>query len=209
MLPRDREEAIERRNAVESMLEAAKQKVSTQPPDALSSQGVSPPMAAWTPEPDGPAIVELLTQIHGTSCFLGVRTAADDAALLESHGIASVIVVGSSPQPCSADVMSTMAVRLGDMSSDPLLGHLPKAFTFIDEAIENGALLIYSEDEDGEAGAAALCVAWLMARRGVPWPEAPKVVEADRPSAKLNKNYEKQLRVWSKWKEFPGLPEWL
>ena len=39
--------------------------------------------------------------------------------------------------------------------------------------------------------------------------QVQSVVASARPSATLNANHEKQLRVWTGWKEFPGLPEWM
>lgn len=144
--------------------------------------------------------------------FLGVRDAASDAALLERHGIAAVLTVGSAPEPSAADVLMKRVVKLGEVSKDPLLGHLPKAFAFINEGIAEGGVLVESADDD-EAGAAAVVVGWLMAHGGgggpLPWAEAPAAVSAARPSATLNANFEKQLKVWSTWKEFPGMPDWM
>ena len=37
----------------------------------------------------------------------------------------------------------------------------------------------------------------------------PALVAKARPSATLNANFEKQLKVWETWKEFPGVPEWM
>ena len=39
--------------------------------------------------------------------------------------------------------------------------------------------------------------------------DAPALVAKARPSATLNANFEKQLKVWETWKEFPGVPEWM
>ena len=106
-----------------------------------------------------------------------------------------------------------LKIRLDDLSTGPLLGHLQKAFAFIEKALNEedggGSVLVTFEEEDGEAGATAVVVGWLMAHKQVPWSDAPDAVKADRPSAVLNPNYEKQLKVWSKWKEFPGFPEWV
>ena len=55
----------------------------------------------------------------------------------------------------------------------------------------------------------AIMAAWLLARRAVPWAEVEAEITSARPSARLNANHEKQLRVWTGWKEFPGLPDWM
>lgn len=162
-------------------------------------------------------IAELLNPIgtgqqaeEATRVLLGTSAARQDSAVLEEHGVVAVLSVGSDPQPCKAGAMKTHTVKLGDLSSAAMLAHLPRAFDFIDGALEEGNVLVASEDDDGtEAAAAAVVVGWLMARKGVPNREAPAMVQADRPSGILNKNFEKQLRVWSKWKEFPGLPDWV
>ena len=146
--------------------------------------------------------------------FLGLASAADDAALLAQHGIEHIVAVGGAPPPCTADVMGSKVVKLGDMGSAPLLGNLPKVFDFIESAREEGAVLVHSappegDAEEDEAGSTAVVVGWLMAKQAVPWADAPAMVANARPSATLNPNFEKQLRVWSTWKEFPGMPEWM
>ena len=154
-----------------------------------------------------PQIAELLNCIGGTHLFVGSRMATESEALLQTHNIIAIINVGVEPQPCRADVMITHRVRLGNTVEDPLLGFLPKAFEVIDAAAEEGGCcLIASEDgDDSEAGAAALAAGWLMASsHRIPWADAPALVRADRPSAQLNTNYERQLRVWSGWKSFLG-----
>ena len=72
-----------------------------------------------------------------------------------------------------------------------------------------GVLIVCEESDETEAGSTAIVIAWLLARRSVPWAEVQAVVSDARPSATLNANFEKQLRVWTGWKEFPGLPEWI
>ena len=194
------------------MLDAASQRARARPHTvetlSLDCDGVT----SWAREAGRPQIAELLNCIGGTHLFVGSRMATESEALLQTHNIIAIINVGVEPQPCRADVMITHRVRLGNIVEDPLLGFLPKAFEVIDAAAEEGGCcLIASEDgDDSEAGAAALAAGWLMASsHRIPWADAPALVRADRPSAQLNTNYERQLRVWSGWKEFPGLPEWI
>eukprot|EP00966_Prymnesium_polylepis_P043658 1012214-Prymnesium_polylepis.1 len=151
------------------------------------------------------AVVELLNQVGDTKVFLGLAQAASDASLLQAHSIEHIIAVGAAPPPCKADVMGSKVVKLGDLASAPLLGHLPKLFDFIDSALEEGGLLVHSSpaEDDGdedESASTAVVVGWLLARQGVPFAEAPQAVAANRPSAALNANFEKQLRVWTTWK---------
>ena len=193
MLPRGPSEAAARRKAVEDLLESTKDRVRCRP-NALSEPGTLP-RAGWKAANDGPAIVELMDQISSHQVFLGTRAATDDAALLEQHNIVATMSVGTAPQPVKADVMSKLCVRIGDMLTEPLLPHLLKAFKFIEDALQDGAVLIHAEDEDDtEAGSTAVVVAWLMAKHSVPWSEAPAAVQAERPSAQLNANFEKQVR---------------
>ena len=84
-----------------------------------------------------------------------------------------------------------------------------KAFKLIDDGIAEGGVLVVSEDGEEEAAAAAIVVGWAMARQGVKFADAPALVAKARPSATLNANFEKQLKVWETWKEFPGVPEWM
>merc|ERR1740117_2652843 len=109
----------------------------------------------------------MMTEIRDKG-FLGVRPAAEDEAALTAAGIEQVVTVGTAPRPlvCSVPVYS---LRLGDMVKDPLLGHVLKALDAIDAALESGegGVLIVSEDEDeSEAGAAAIVM------RGY-WRDAP------------------------------------
>ena len=164
--------------------------------------------AASSEAPSG--VVELMDLIGSTRVFLGTSAALEDRELLKECDVVAVVKVGVSPRPCKADVKLRHSITLGDLSSAPVLKHLPKAFEFIDSALKEGSVLVVSEEEDGsEAGAATVVVGWLMARQSVPWSDAPAVVKADRPSALLNKNLEKQLRVWSRWPEFPSMPDWV
>jgi hypothetical protein len=154
-------------------------------------------------------VVELMTEV-APKVWLGVRAAAEDAVALGTAGIEAVISAGSEPQPLATDVMVKKAVKLGDLEKAALLGALPKVFDSIDTGVEEGGVLIHSEEADAdESAATAVVVGWLMARQGVAWPEALPKLKAERPSAALNANFEKQLRVWTTWKEFPGLPEWM
>ena len=216
MLPRDRAEAEERRTSVGLMLDAASQRARGRPHTVETVSLDGDGKVSWQDGDGGdgrPQIADLLNRISGTHLCVGSLAATESETLLESHGIVAVISVGVEPQPCRADVMITHTVRLGNLAADPLLGLLPKAFKVVDAAAdEGGSVLIASDDaDDSEAGAAALAVGWLMAspEHRVPWADAPALVMADRPSARLNANYERQLRVWSGWKEFPGLPEWI
>lgn len=165
--------------------------------------------ACAVPEWDS-GIAELMSPIGAHRICIGVSSAHADRAMLKEHGIVAVLTVGANPPPCKAGVARKHSIKLGDLSSAPVLAHLPKAFDFIDAAQKEGAVLVTSEDEDAtEAAATTVVVGWLMARQQVPWGEAPGIVKADRPTALLNKNFEKQLRVWSRWEEFPGLPDWV
>ena len=164
--------------------------------------------SAAVPEWDS-GVAELLNAIGSTNVFLGTSAALEDGALKE-HGIVAVLTVGVCPRQRQGQAMRRHSIKLGDLSSAPMLAQMPRAFDFIDAALEEGSVLVAAEEDDGtETAAAAVVVGWLMARQGVPWAEAPGRVLSDRPSASLNKNFEKQLRVWSRWKEFPGLPEWV
>lgn len=61
----------------------------------------------------------------------------------------------------------------GSLTSQTLSIYL-KVLDVIDAALDSGdgGVLIVSEDEDdSEAGATAIVIAWLIARRAVPWAE--------------------------------------
>ena len=85
-----------------------------------------------------------------------------------------------------------LATRLrdaGPLTKQTLSIYL-KALDAIDAALDSGdgGVLIVSEDEDGtEAGATAIVIAWLLARRAVPWAEVQAAVEPEpgpRPRAR-------------------------
>ena len=103
--------------------------------------------------------------------------------------------------------MEKLVLKVGP--GDPILAALQKAFKLIDDGIAEGGVLVVSEDGEEEAAAAAIVVGWAMARQGVKFADAPALVSKARPSATLNANFEKQLKVWETWKEFPGVPEWM
>ena len=134
---------------------------------------------------------------------LGVRAALD--ALPD--GVEFVLAIGAAPAPIEADVMEKLVLKVGP--ADPILAALQKAFKLIDDGIAEGGVLVVSEDGEEEAAAAAIVVGWAMARQGVKFADAPALVAKARPSATLNANFEKQLKVWETWKEFPGVPEWM
>ena len=61
----------------------------------------------------------------------------------------------------------------GSLTSQTLSIYL-KVLDAIDAALDSGdgGVLVVSEDEDdSEAGATAIVIAWLIARRAVPWAE--------------------------------------
>ena len=149
-----------------------------------------------------PAIVELSNEVF-PKVHLGVRAALD--ALPD--GVEFVLAIGAAPAPIEADVMEKLVLKVGP--ADPILAALQKAFKLIDDGIAEGGVLVVSEDGEEEAAAAAIVVGWAMARQGVKFADAPALVAKARPSATLNANFEKQLKVWETWKEFPGVPEWM
>ena len=149
-----------------------------------------------------PAIVELSNEVF-PKVHLGVRAALD--ALPD--GVEFVLAIGAAPAPIEADVMEKLVLKVGP--GDPILAALQKAFKLIDDGIAEGGVLVVSEDGEEEAAAAAIVVGWAMARQGVKFAGAPALVAKARPSATLNANFEKQLKVWETWKEFPGVPEWM
>ena len=159
-------------------------------------------------------IAELKNEIKdaegaGTKVWLGLRACTEDEDQLDAAGIELVVTVGSAPTPLPGGV-PVQKVALGDMVKEPLLGHVLKPLDKIDATLaDGGSVLVTSEDGEGEEGATAIVVAWLLARRKVPWADVQALVSSERPSAALNANYEKQLRVWTTWKEFPGLPGWM
>lgn len=161
-----------------------------------------------------PRIAEMKTEIKdaegaGTKVWLGLRACAEDEDQLDAAGIELVVTVGSSPKPVPGGV-PVQKVTLGNLAKDPLLGHVLKPLDKIDAALaDGGSVLVTCEDGEGEEGATAIVIAWLLARRKVPWADVQALVTSERPSATLNPNYEKQLRVWTTWKEFPGLPGWM
>ena len=158
---------------------------------------------------DAPRVVDLMNEIV-PQLWVGLRPAADIPSMLTDAGIQCLISVGSlSPKPLNTTVMTNRAVAMGELSSAALLGHLPNLMDAIDTGLKEGGVLVHSEEGDDESAAAAVAIGWLMARRGVAWGDAPSQVKEARPSALLNPNFEKQLRVWCTWKEFPGLPAWM
>ena len=67
----------------------------------------------------------------------------------------------------------------GSLTSQALSVYL-KVLDAIDAALDSGdgGVLVVSEDEDdSEAGATAIVIAWLIARRAVPWAEVQAVVK--------------------------------
>ena len=67
----------------------------------------------------------------------------------------------------------------GSLTSQALSIYL-KVLDAIDAALDSGdgGVLVVSEDEDdSEAGATAIVIAWLIARRAVPWAEVQAVVK--------------------------------
>ena len=156
-----------------------------------------------------PQIAELMTEIRD-KVHLGLRPAAEDEDALEAAAIEQIVTVGAAPAPLVSGV-PVHSIKLGDMDKDPLLGHVLKTLDKIDAALADGGgvLIACEESDETEAGSTAIVIAWLLARRSVPWAEVQAVVSDARPSATLNANFEKQLRVWTGWKEFPGLPEWI
>lgn len=160
-------------------------------------------------------IAELKTEVKdaegATKVWLGLRACMEDESEFDAAGIELVVTVGNAPEPLSGGGgVPVQKVALGDMAKGALLGHVLKPLDKIDATLaDGGSVLVTSEDGEGEEGATAIVVAWLLARRKVPWADAMAMVAAERPSATLNPNYEKQLRVWTTWKEFPGLPGWI
>ena len=141
--------------------------------------------------------MEVATQISAGLC-LGLQAAAPDFTPLAVR----VLTVSST----TASSSTGQCLPLGDMSRGALLTHLADAFAYIEAGIAAGGVLICCGDGESEVGSTAVAVAWLMAKESLRCDDAAGRIRSLRPSATLNANYEKQLRLWASWTEFPGMP---
>ena len=143
---------------------------------------------------------------------MGLEGAASDAAYLRDAKVTATIAVGSSTgAPVDEFKSEHVGFAFDDEETASILPFFPKAFKKIDGVRDmDETVLVYCST--GMASSAVVA-GYLMAREQLNYEEAlAKVLEA-RPGALpeggLNRNLSRQLKTWSKWPEFPGLPDWM
>ena len=162
----------------------------------------------------------LPTSDASSGLFLGIRAAAEEANILQQHNITTVVSVGTWPERVRAHsfghnqevLQRHCAIRLpgstfNSMRIESCLRLLHKLNQVVEETAENanGGLLVYAheENEEDEAGATALVVAWLMYHRGIKFGDAFAAVEKLRPSAECFEPWETELLEWQEMACFP------
>lgn len=128
--------------------------------------------------------------------FIGDVKSAKQYAALKSHGITHIAVVARSLEAQFPGSFEYLTIDLLDDGTDDLLVHLPKIFSFIDDALkqEHGKVLVHCFA--GMSRSVSTVLAYLMRMWQVPFPLALAMFKETYPSAAPAANFCEQLRAF-------------
>eukprot|EP00438_Fugacium_kawagutii_P026777 Skav207127 [mRNA] locus=scaffold554:12286:13392:+ [translate_table: standard] len=128
--------------------------------------------------------------------FIGDVKSAKHYAALKSHGITHIAVIARSLEAQFPGSFEYLTIDLLDDGTDDLLVHLPKIFSFIDDALkqEHGKVLVHCFA--GMSRSVSTVLAYLMRMWHVPFPLALGMFKETYHSAAPAANFCEQLRVF-------------
>jgi hypothetical protein len=142
-----------------------------------------------------PAIVPLSNacDLIVPGIYVGGESACVNTELLNGLGVTHVVTMGSAALTVVAPSIRKYEITLADGPFEELPAQFWNAVQFIGDAIdERGVVLIHCRK--GISRSPALCIAYLMIRRGYSFENALKLITQKRPSVALNPGFMQQLR---------------
>uniref|UniRef100_A0A7S2WF89 Protein-tyrosine-phosphatase n=1 Tax=Rhizochromulina marina TaxID=1034831 RepID=A0A7S2WF89_9STRA len=144
-----------------------------------------------------PAKFELVHQVLPRLYCGGWAALNNDCAVLRRHKVSAVVSVVSSTiqRSLPAFITSRLHVVVNDAPEADLLTHLPRIVRFIDENRMQGRS-VYVHCGAGISRAPSACIAFVMSKSGLAFPEAAALVKRGRPCARPNEGFKDQLRAF-------------
>ena len=123
--------------------------------------------------------------------YISSQDVAADHNLLKQYGIVHILNVAGLPTPRYPGI-TYCQVPILDLPEEPLVNYLPECFLFINQAIENGSVLVHCNA--GVSRSVSVVVAYLMSHHSMTYEAALNAVRQVRPAAKPNDGFVKQLQ---------------
>ncbi|XP_014251597.1 dual specificity protein phosphatase MPK-4-like isoform X2 [Cimex lectularius] len=131
--------------------------------------------------------------------WIGNLTAATDLEELAKIHCNYILTVDSCPLPRNISLLpgiKTMFIQVTDMNKEDLLSHFESAFEFIEEARENGVVLVHCYF--GVSRSSTIVIAYLMKKFKISYDEAFERAKSKRKFVSPNAGFESQLRLYEK-----------
>jgi predicted protein tyrosine phosphatase len=129
--------------------------------------------------------------------YLSGVTAASSPETLTEYGITHVLsIVTPDEAPRLSEDIKHHVIPISDTTTTNLLQHLPAVVEFIESAFQNPNAKVLVHCVEGVSRSASAVIAYLMAERGMSFPQALRVVKRRRAVVSPNLGFIRQLSEW-------------
>lgn len=130
-----------------------------------------------------------------TNLYLGNLPAVYDLTALSTYKINSILTIDT---VCLHEYffngMRLMFIKLSDTPKENILEHFNDSYEFIEQGVENGAVLVHCLQ--GVSRSAALVIAYIMKKYSLPFADAYKRVKRKRRIVHPNPGFIAQLKLY-------------
>lgn len=125
----------------------------------------------------------------------GSQDVAHNLELLEKYKVTHILNVASHVNNIYPDKFTYLSLDLRDLPDFPIFCAFPKAFDFIDSAIESGGCVLVHCNA-GISRSATIVLAYLIKKKGMPLNDAFSYLRSKRPSSFPNPGFMIQLKTF-------------
>ncbi|XP_066538081.1 dual specificity protein phosphatase 19b [Hoplias malabaricus] len=139
--------------------------------------------------------LDLQVGVITPSLLLSSQDAANDIETLRRFKVTHVLNVAYGVENAFPEQFTYKTVTMLDLPETQLSSYFPQCFEFIDEAREQGGVVLIHCNA-GVSRSASIAIGYLMARQKIPFEEAFIKVKSARPSVRPNPGFLIQLKEY-------------
>ena len=127
--------------------------------------------------------------------YLGNVDNAYNDAHLSALGVTHILNAAAQAENKHEGQFKYLKISLIDTDEEDLFPHFEKAIAFIDEALQDGKVLVHCMS--GMSRSASMVGAWLIRKQGLEFQEALDLMQEKRPIVQPNEGFCEQLKQFA------------